>query len=82
MQTSRIAYRLNGAEVAMRGSRVGDFAAETLAPALRRFGATVVAWLRSRRDDVIASRYEGCSWGDATERQMTGEIVDRGFTRF
>jgi hypothetical protein len=56
----------------------------TAAAALARFGASVMAALGRgwRRDDATASRYEGCSWGDATERAITNDIVNCGCTRF
>lgn len=76
MQTFQIAQKLpvNGAEAAVIAQKVRA--------ALTRAAASVMAMLKLRRDDAVAARYEGCSWGDQTERQMTGEIVGWGCTRF
>ena len=76
MQTFQIAQKLplNGAEAAVIVQRVRA--------ALTRVGASMMAMLKVRRDDAVAARYQGCSWADQTERQMTGEIVDWGCTRF
>lgn len=93
MQTSQIACELQmsgaGAAVTARSSRssnvsIARIIEQSLAPALIRFGASVMTTLRGlgRRDDVFASRYEGCSWGDTTEREMTNDIVNWGCTRF
>lgn len=92
MQTSQIACKpqMSGVEVVIADSaRLTDFSIarvieQNLAPALIRFGASVMTALRGlgRRDDIVASRYEGCSWGDTTEREMTNDIVNWGCTRF
>lgn len=76
MQTSQIASKLplSGAEAAVIGQK--------FAAALARLGASVMPALKGRCDDAVAARYDGCSWGDQTERQMTGDIVNRGCTRF
>jgi hypothetical protein len=33
-----------------------------------------------RTDDDIVARYAGCSWNDATERQMIGDITTMRYT--
>ena len=34
--------------------------------------------LRSRTERAAAARYQGCSWGDSTERGLIDHVVARG----
>lgn len=34
------------------------------------------------REQLILSRYAGCSWGDATERRINADIAKCNWTRF
>jgi hypothetical protein len=70
--------------LSLRKSRIGGFDPQNLALTLTRMGGSLAAALRRRfrRDDVVAANYEGCSWGDATERRITSNIVNWGSSRF
>jgi hypothetical protein len=47
------------------------------APRLHRLWSLARAILPRflRHDDGMAERYSGCSWGDETERRLTGDIL-------
>jgi hypothetical protein len=65
------------------GNRSAIFEKSTLHVVLaiaKAFAATLCR--RCRTEDIIASQYEGRSWGDATEREMTNDIVNWGCARF
>ena len=63
---------------------IKEFIVRCFVPALILIRKTFAAALRrrSRAEDIIASQYEGRSWGDATEREMINDIANWGCTRF
>jgi len=65
------------------GNRSAIFEKSTLNVVLaiaKAFAATLRR--RCRAEDIIASQYEGRSWCDTTERELTNDITNWGCARF